>query len=754
MGACLSTKSSSNGGKQRKPEAATTLPPLTASLFSASANPPLPPPLPPSLPPPKQSPHPSAEHNSQHPLPPQYPRPAQTLPLCSQGTPPSAQHLPPSAQDRPLSANPPRNKPPKAPGGTHPRSLSAGGEEEAGDGGGGRGGKGSTRGGTGRDGAADLGGGGGGGIGSRRRSPARIQLGSSSHRASHSRSSSNRSLNGYVERASPARSLGSPARSIDSPSNHHQQQHDHHQQQQLQEGCKYGQGFRELQQGDGNGQRNGQVAKKRLAGVPRSNSSPGKFLDLPDEVLSAITPDSLQRFSYDDVAAATNEFAPAQLIGEGGFGKVYRGSIRAELVERSGTGVRGGAGERGDRGGGEGGDMDQGAMGQEGLGQGAMVQVAVKQLREESKQGAEEFLREVLVLGRLAHAHLVLLWGYCVDGGAFLARDEAEEGVDEVTVDVVTWDGVGKDQGAMGQEGVGQGAMVQVAVKQLREESKQGAEEFLREVLVLGRLAHAHLVLLWGYCVDGGAFLVYELMEGGSLDYALIDSPKGELHFSWPMRLKGPRASSTSAGPCASRWQKHWPACPFCSPSPLLPPSSALLSSHPIPSTTRCQGRAPFQLAHAPQGGSRGGRGAGLHAPSVPPPHSSPLLPFSPPRLPPLPGAKGELHFSWPMRLKVAVEVAEALVYMHQCNFIHRDIKAANPTQACALRGAGAAAVTLQVAEALVYMHRCNFIHRDIKAANVLLKPDYSAKLTDFGMVQVGLGKSTAVNHVKDSLFN
>ncbi|CAI7797739.1 unnamed protein product [Closterium sp. NIES-54] len=586
MGACLSTKSSSNGGKQRKPEAATTLPPLTASLFSASANPPLPPPLPPSLPPPKQSPHPSAEHNSQHPLPPQYPRPAQTLPLCSQGTPPSAQHLPPSAQDRPLSANPPRNKPPKAPGGTHPRSLSAGGEEEAGDGGGGRGGKGSTRGGTGRDGAADLGGGGGGGIGSRRRSPARIQLGSSSHRASHSRSSSNRSLNGYVERASPARSLGSPARSIDSPSNHHQQQHDHHQQQQLQEGCKYGQGFRELQQGDGNGQRNGQVAKKRLAGVPRSNSSPGKFLDLPDEVLSAITPDSLQRFSYDDVAAATYGFAPAQLIGEGGFGKVYRGSIRAELVERSGTGVRGGAGERGDRGGGEGGDMDQGAMGQEGLGQGAMVQVAVKQLREESKQGAEEFLREVLVLGRLAHAHLVLLWGYCVDGGAFLARDEAEEGVDEVTVDVVTWDGVGKDQGAMGQEGVGQGAMVQVAVKQLREESKQGAEEFLREVLVLGRLAHAHLVLLWGYCVDGGAFLVYELMEGGSLDYALIDS------------------------------------------------------------------------------------------------------------------AKGELHFSWPMRLKVAVEVAEALVYMHQCNFIHRDIK----------------------------------------AANVLLKPDYSAKLTDFGMVRVGPG--------------
>ncbi|GJP66403.1 hypothetical protein CLOP_g23329 [Closterium sp. NIES-67] len=130
------------------------------------------------------------------------------------------------------------------------------------------------------------------------------------------------------------------------------------------------------------------------------------------------------------------------------------------------------------------------------------------------------------------------------------------------------------------------GGMVQVAVKQLREESKQGAEEFLREVLVLGRLAHAHLVQLLGYSVDLGAFLVYEFMEGGSLDYALTDS------------------------------------------------------------------------------------------------------------------AKGELYFDWSMRLKVAVEVAEALTYMH----------------------------------------RCNFIHRDIKAANVLLKSDYSAKLTDFGMVRVGPG--------------
>ncbi|CAI5492916.1 unnamed protein product [Closterium sp. Naga37s-1] len=106
-----------------------------------------------------------------------------------------------------------------------------------------------------------------------------------------------------------------------------------------------------------------------------------------------------------------------------------------------------------------------------------------------------------------------------------------------------------------------------------------------REVIVLGRLSHPLLVHLHGYCMEGNeALLVYEFMPGGSLDKALLDSAKGELFFSWDMRLK----------------------------------------------------------------------------------------------------------------------------------------------------------VAVQVAEALTYMHALNIIHRDLKAANVLLSPEYDAKLTDFGMVRVG----------------
>ncbi|XP_057473996.1 probable serine/threonine-protein kinase PBL23 [Actinidia eriantha] len=82
-----------------------------------------------------------------------------------------------------------------------------------------------------------------------------------------------------------------------------------------------------------------------------------------------------QIFSFHDLSTATQNFNPDSLVGEGGFGRVYRGCIESLSQE-----------------------------------------VAVKQLDRNGFQGNREFLVEVLLLSLLHHANLVNLVGYCADG--------------------------------------------------------------------------------------------------------------------------------------------------------------------------------------------------------------------------------------------------------------------------------------------------------------------------------------------------
>ncbi|KAL9252083.1 putative serine/threonine-protein kinase PBL26, partial [Drosera capensis] len=79
-----------------------------------------------------------------------------------------------------------------------------------------------------------------------------------------------------------------------------------------------------------------------------------------------------QTFTFRELATATKNFRQACLIGEGGFGRVYKGQL-----ERT---------------------------------------VAIKQLDKNRLQGNKEFLVEVLMLSLLHHPNLVNLIGYCADG--------------------------------------------------------------------------------------------------------------------------------------------------------------------------------------------------------------------------------------------------------------------------------------------------------------------------------------------------
>ncbi|KAH6812955.1 Protein kinase superfamily protein [Perilla frutescens var. frutescens] len=82
-----------------------------------------------------------------------------------------------------------------------------------------------------------------------------------------------------------------------------------------------------------------------------------------------------QTFTFRELASATKNFRQEYLLGEGGFGRVYKGHLDK-----------------------------------------TNQMVAVKQLDRNGLQGNREFLVEVLMLSLLHHQNLVNLIGYCADG--------------------------------------------------------------------------------------------------------------------------------------------------------------------------------------------------------------------------------------------------------------------------------------------------------------------------------------------------
>ncbi|KAM3340702.1 L-type lectin-domain containing receptor kinase IV.1-like [Capsicum galapagoense] len=78
---------------------------------------------------------------------------------------------------------------------------------------------------------------------------------------------------------------------------------------------------------------------------------------------------------------------------------------------------------------------------------------------------------------------------------------------------------------------------LEIAVKKISHESKQGMKEFVSEIVIIGSIQHRNVVPLLGYCRrKGELLLVYEYMSSGSLDKYLYDRPRVTL--DWTQRFK------------------------------------------------------------------------------------------------------------------------------------------------------------------------------------------------------------------------
>jgi len=86
-----------------------------------------------------------------------------------------------------------------------------------------------------------------------------------------------------------------------------------------------------------------------------------------------------RRFQYNELVAATKNFALERKLGEGGFGAVYQGFFKDQNLN-----------------------------------------IAIKRVAKGSTQGKKEYISEVKIISRLRHRNLVQLVGWCHEHGEFL----------------------------------------------------------------------------------------------------------------------------------------------------------------------------------------------------------------------------------------------------------------------------------------------------------------------------------------------
>lgn len=105
----------------------------------------------------------------------------------------------------------------------------------------------------------------------------------------------------------------------------------------------------------------------------RRKSTKNKYSDVPDLCIGCGLKTELNsmKYSYSDIKLATDDFLSDNLLGEGGYGLVYKGKLKDGQL------------------------------------------IAAKVRKEESTQGFAEFHSEIYVLSFARHKNIVMLLGYC-----------------------------------------------------------------------------------------------------------------------------------------------------------------------------------------------------------------------------------------------------------------------------------------------------------------------------------------------------
>ncbi|CAL5014884.1 unnamed protein product [Urochloa decumbens] len=111
-----------------------------------------------------------------------------------------------------------------------------------------------------------------------------------------------------------------------------------------------------------------------LAGLYVRRQKSRKLSSEQQELYNIVGRPNVFSYSYSELKTASENFSSSNLLGEGGYGSVYKGKLTNGSV------------------------------------------VAVKQLSETSHQGKKQFIAEIETISRVQHRNLVKLYGCCLEG--------------------------------------------------------------------------------------------------------------------------------------------------------------------------------------------------------------------------------------------------------------------------------------------------------------------------------------------------